>query len=407
MIYLKDLWIKDDHEFEQGVVRIVIASIVLIYFSLTQLHLTPIFFASLLYLIFSIAMEISCYLIKSPNKIRRLIGIVIDITIVSYALLVGGEIAAPFYGGYLWISIANGFRFGRVYLYFSTILGVIAFSLVLIFNAYWQQNSSMGLGLLIWQLLLPLYVSLLLKKLETTIEKAEKANRTKSEFLANMSHELRTPLNAIIGYSEMLEEDAIDNNETQTANDLNKIITAGRSLLTMINDILDLSKVEAGKAELHIETIKLDCLISEVEDIISPLKYQNNNYLQINNGCKINSLTTDHNKIRQILINILSNALKFTAHGTVKFDIGLSVKNGIQQLKFCISDTGIGMTEEQIKSLYKPFKQADSSTTKEYGGTGLGLTISKHFIDLLGGKIEIKSTPLEGSTFTVLLPLHN
>jgi len=407
MTSLKDLWIKGDHEFEQGVVRIVIASFVFIYFSLTQLHFTPILFASLLYLLFSIAMEVSCYLIKSPNKVRRLLGIVIDITMVSYALLVGDEIAAPFYGGYLWVCIANGFRFGRLYLYFATILSVIAFSLVLIFNTYWQQNSSMGLGLLIWQLLLPLYVSLLLKKLEATIEKAEKANRAKSEFLANMSHELRTPLNAIIGYSEMLEEDAIDNNETQTANDLNKIITAGKSLLSMINGILDLSKVESGKFELHIETVRLNSLISEVEDTIEPLKHQNNNSLQINNSCKINNLTTDYYKIRQILINILSNALKFTNHGTVKLDISLRVKNGTQQLKFCISDTGIGMTEEQIESLYKPFKQADSSTTKEYGGTGLGLTISKHFIDLLGGKIEIKSTPLEGSTFTILLPLNH
>jgi len=406
MISLKNLWLKDDHEFEQSVVRIVIALTAFIYLSLTQHHFTPVLLASLLYLIFSIAMLFSCYLIKSPDKARRLLGIVIDIAIVSYALLVGGEIAAPFYGGYLWISIANGFRFGRLYLYFSTILSVLAFSFVLNSNTYWQQNSSMGLGLLVWQLLLPLYVSLLLKKLETALDKAEKANKAKSEFLANMSHELRTPLNAIIGYSEMLEEDAVDNNETQTANDLNKIITAGRSLLTMINGILDLSKVEAGKFELHIETINLDNLISEIEDIISPLKHQNNNSVQINNTCKINEITTDHNKVRQVLINILTNALKFTAHGTVKLDIGLQVTGGTQQLRFCITDTGIGMTEEQIKSLYKPFKQADSSTTKEYGGTGLGLTISKHFIDLLGGKIEIKSTPLKGSMFTVLLPIQ-
>ena len=327
--------------------------------------------------------------------------------IVSYALIIGDEIATPFYGVYLWVSIGNGFRFGRYYLYFSTIFSVIVFSIVIFNSQYWQQHIELGLGLLIWQLLLPLYVSLLLKRLELAIQNAEQANKAKSNFLANMSHELRTPLNAIIGYSEILKEDADDRADEQTASDSFKITTAGKSLLSMINDILDLSKIEADKSELYLEPVKINMLIAEVRDIIEPLKYQNKNTLifeQENNDLEI---ITDHTKLRQILINLLSNAMKFTAQGTVKLTIEQQRQNKKEYLCFHVSDSGVGMTDEQIKTLYMPFSQADSSTTRQYGGTGLGLTITKHFVDMLGGKITINSTPFKGSVFTVCIPLNS
>lgn len=405
--HINKLWRKGDEEFEQGVIRVIIASAVFVYLFLNQNDFTEIVIASMLFLLFSIALTVSCYFIPSPDKYRRYTGIVIDNCIVTYALLAGDELTTPFYGVYLWVSIGNGFRFGRPYLYFSTAIGVIAFTGVLLTSLYWQEHIEMGYGLLIWQLLLPLYVSLLLKRLEAALQTAEQASKTKSEFLANMSHELRTPLNAIIGYSEMLEEDAKNNKDEQTSSDLNKIISAGKSLLDMINGILDLSKIEAGKSELHLEPVKIKTLISEVQDIIEPLTHKNKNQFIIDWAEKDIEFTADHIKLRQILINLLSNAMKFTAHGIVKLNVTKCGFNDNKQLCFIISDTGIGMTSEQIDMLYEPFKQADSSTTREYGGTGLGLTISRHFVDMMGGDIVIESEPLKGSTFTVYLPVNN
>ncbi|MCK5335345.1 MAG: hybrid sensor histidine kinase/response regulator, partial [Gammaproteobacteria bacterium] len=260
---LKKLWLKGDEEFEQSIIRIIIASVVFVYLLTTQDGFSHIHTASLLFLIFSISFTISCYFITAPSRTRRILGIITDNMIVSYALIIGDEIATPFYGVYLWVSIGNGFRFGRYYLYFSTIFSVIVFSIVIFNSQYWQQHIELGLGLLIWQLLLPLYVSLLLKRLELAIQNAEQANKAKSNFLANMSHELRTPLNAIIGYSEILKEDADDRADEQTASDSFKITTAGKSLLSMINDILDLSKIEADKSELYLEPVKINMLIAD------------------------------------------------------------------------------------------------------------------------------------------------
>lgn len=399
-------WRKGDSEFEQGIVRVLISCTVFLYLLINSDSFSHIVITSLLYAIFSIVLVLSCYFIKAPNNTRRYIGIVIDISITTYALLIGDELTTPFYGAYLWISIGNGFRFGRSYLYISTLISFIAFLTVLLISQYWQQHKEMGYGLLLWQLLLPIYVSFLLKKLETAIQTAEQANKAKSKFLANMSHELRTPLNAIIGYSEMLEEDAKENNEKQTENDLNKIITAGRSLLDMINDILDLSKIEAGRSELHLESINIKSLISEVHDTIEPLTPKNNNTLIFDKTNSDLQFSADYMKIRQVLMNLLSNAMKFTADGIVKLSVDLCNIDNKEQILFTITDTGIGMTPEQIDLLYEPFKQADSSTTRKYGGTGLGLTISKHFIEMMDGKILVESKPDKGSIFTVQLPLN-
>jgi two-component system, sensor histidine kinase RpfC len=402
---MSKLWRKSDKEFEQGIIRIFISAAVFIYLLINENFFSQILITSLLYLVFSIVLTLSCYFIQTPNKIRRHVGIIVDISIITYALLIGDAVATPFYGAYLWVSIGNGFRYGRFYLYISTTLSSIAFIGVLLTSQYWQQHSEIGYGLLIWQLILPLYVSFFLKHLEVAIQIAEQASKTKSEFLANMSHELRTPLNAIIGYSEMLEEDARDNNEEQTIIDLNKIITAGKSLLYMINDILDLSKIEAGKSELHLESIKINSLINEIRDIIEPLKSKNNNELIFDLTDDDFQFTADYIKIRQVIINLLSNSMKFTIHGSVKLTIKKCDIDNEKYLLFIITDTGIGMTQQQIDQLYEPFKQADSSTTRKYGGTGLGLTISKHFVEMMGGQIVVKSEQLKGSEFTVQLPV--
>jgi signal transduction histidine kinase/DNA-binding response OmpR family regulator len=234
---------------------------------------------------------------------------------------------------------------------------------------------------------------------------AEAASRTKSSFLANMSHELRTPLNAIIGYSEILREDAADRGDAASQADLVKIEAAGKHLLGLINDILDLSKIEAGRVDIHFENIDIKRMVADVSTLVSPLVARNGNKLNIEMAPDAGSMRCDLVKLKQCLVNLLSNAAKFTKDGTVTLAIAQKpIKDGKPGFVFSVKDSGIGMTEEQMGRLFQAFTQADTSTTRNYGGTGLGLTITKHFAEMLGGTVKVTSEPGKGSTFTIELP---
>jgi PAS domain S-box-containing protein len=245
-------------------------------------------------------------------------------------------------------------------------------------------------------------------KLYKAKEAAEAANVSKSQFLANMSHELRTPLNAIIGYSEILQEDAFDLGEDDFVIDLEKIHKAGNHLLGLINDILDLSKIEAGQTELDLETFDLSEVIQEVATTVKPLFLRNSNRLNVEYPDRIGDFHSDRMKLIQILFNLLSNAAKFTQQGTITFSVEriTNDENSYDSdwLIFNCADTGIGMTAEQVQKLFQPFTQADASTTRKYGGTGLGLAIAQKYSRMLGGEITVKSEFGKGSTFTVILP---
>ena len=246
-------------------------------------------------------------------------------------------------------------------------------------------------------------------------EAAESASKVKSSFLANMSHELRTPLNAIIGYSEILLEDAADRGDKASVADLEKIQAAGKHLLGLINDILDLSKIEAGRMDVYLEHVFLTQLVDEVKTIVEPMMKKNGNTLVIDCPLEIGSLQTDLTKLKQSIINLLGNAAKFTKNGTVTLRLSrqrppdspspqAGEDGATQWVKFEVIDSGIGMSEEQMSRLFQAFTQADSSTTRNFGGTGLGLTITRHFCAMLDGSIEVNSAPGHGSTFTILLP---
>jgi len=235
-------------------------------------------------------------------------------------------------------------------------------------------------------------------------EAAEQANRTKSAFLANMSHELRTPLNAIIGYSEMLQEEAEDLEQQEFIPDLKKIHGAGKHLLALINDILDLSKIESGKMELFIEDFDLATLIKDVQSTIMPLVEKNANVLEVNYPDDLGGMHADITRIRQVLFNLLSNASKFTEKGTVTLDAHAEQAGEREWMVFEVKDTGIGLTEEQLGKLFQAFTQADASTSRKYGGTGLGLVISRRFCQIMGGDITVTSEQGKGSVFTVRVP---
>ena len=240
-----------------------------------------------------------------------------------------------------------------------------------------------------------------MKAAQIASAQAEEANQTKSQFLANMSHELRTPLNAIIGYSEMLIEEITDRAIPNLAPDMRKIHGAGKHLLGLINNILDLSKVEAGKMELFLETLEIAPMIEEVADTLRPLIDKNHNRLEIVFSEEIGSMRADVTKLRQSLFNLLSNASKFTQNGTITLTVEPLKPDWIT---FKVSDTGIGMTLAQQAKLFQSFTQADASTTRQYGGTGLGLAITQQFCELMGGKIQVESEHGQGTTFTIHLP---
>ena len=233
---------------------------------------------------------------------------------------------------------------------------------------------------------------------------AEAANRAKSAFLANMSHELRTPLNAIIGYSEMLAEDAADAGDTGSIEDLDKIQTAGRHLLALINDVLDLSKIEADKMTVFLETIDLEAMLREIASTMHPLAEKQSNLFLMELFGPLGEMHSDSTKIRQILFNLLSNALKFTKGGRIILRVTRFAGDLGDWIRFEVRDTGIGMGRDQIERIFEAFTQADTTTTRKYGGTGLGLAISQRFSRMLGGDIRVVSEPGAGSTFTVELP---
>ncbi|MEA5539792.1 response regulator [Limnoraphis robusta Tam1] len=247
-------------------------------------------------------------------------------------------------------------------------------------------------------------------------EAAVAASRAKSTFLANMSHELRTPLNAIIGYGEILAEEAEDSGYGDLVPDLERICNAGRNLLTLINDILDISKIEAGRMDLYLEALNISTLIESVISTAQPLVDRNGNTLEVECDSEIEMMIADVTKVQQILLNLLSNAAKFTTAGQIKLKVssllpepqnleyGESENSATSFIQFQVSDTGIGMSPEQLDILFQPFTQGDASTTRRYGGTGLGLTISQRFCQMMGGSITVESQLDRGSTFTVILP---
>ena len=236
-------------------------------------------------------------------------------------------------------------------------------------------------------------------------ERAEEASHAKSRFVANVSHELRTPLTVIIGYSQLLQEEAAGRGNARLETDLGRIQDSGSHLRNLINDLLDLSKIEAGKMTLFLEDFDVARLVSDVAASTHTLAAQNSNHFAVDCPPDIGALHGDVTKVRQTLLNLLSNACKFTRQGRIRLAARREAGNGSQWIAFCVEDTGIGIAEADLAKLFQPFTQGDPSTTRRFGGTGLGLALSRRFCEMMGGTLTVNSQPGRGSTFTARLPV--
>jgi two-component system, sensor histidine kinase RpfC len=333
-----------------------------------------------------------------PLPIRRYVNIFLDIAFASFAFYLLGEYGAPLIGAYLFLIFGYGFRYGNKYLYISTVFSIAGISLVMIYSPYWQSEIMHGYGAIISITILSAYVSTLISLLHKSVNEANSANEAKSQFLANMSHEIRTPLNGVVGMSSLLSTTELDSKQEEYSSTIN---ASAKTLLALINDILDISKIEAGKITIEQADFDLHSLINSTAKMLSPQAENKGLKFNIHISPEIPFLLIgDEQHLRQIIINLISNAIKFTQNGSIEIVLSLvSSTDNKTKIMFEVIDTGIGIAVESRSRIFDKFTQADASTTRNFGGTGLGMAIAKQLVDAMNGEIGLTSVLGEGSTF--------
>ena len=396
---------RPDSEHEQALIRLAIAVIIVGYFFTSALldgEVTqseyPALSLSVLILLFSIGI-ISWILINQKISVaRRLLGMMIDLCASAYCMYLSGEVGTPIFGIFLWVTFGNGFRYGEKYLYAAMTISVIGFLSVLLASDYWAKHHTLGIGLLLSLIVLPLYVATLVRQLHMALAHAKEASQAKSQFLANMSHEIRTPLNGVIGMSHLMLGTSLQQEQKDYAQTIH---ASAQTLLTLIEDILDISKIEAGKVELETVDFDLHGLVNSIAMMLAPQAHAKGINFSVHIAPETPYLLRgDSLHVRQVLINLVGNAVKFTDAGEVEIRIKLLKEETTSaNIRFEVNDTGIGIPAEAQARVFESFTQADESTTRRYGGTGLGTTIAKQLVELMGGRIGLRSTPGDGSTF--------
>jgi two-component system sensor histidine kinase RpfC len=332
------------------------------------------------------------------SPVRRGLGIFGDLSTTSIGIAAAGGAGAPLYIVLLWVIFGNGFRYGRAYLFAASAFGTLTFGAAIHFNPYWQGKLPLGIGLMVGLVVLPLYISSLLKKLTIAGKRAEEANRAKNRFLANMSHEMRTPLNGIIGMLDLLKETPLSTEQEELTKTIDD---SAHTLLFLMQDVLDLSKIEAGKVSVEVKDFDLYALVKHTVAILEPQA----RFKGLSTSLRVPSnvpflLRGDPLLLRQVLLNLLGNAMKFTEKGEVGVRVTLDSETPrLAMVRFEVVDSGIGISADAQRRIFDRFTQADESITRRFGGTGLGTTISKEIVEMMGGTIGVRSEPGRGSTF--------
>lgn len=353
----------------------------------------------------SIGSVLFCWILWAPGKsnVRRIIGMIADYGLMSTAMAFMGEPLAWLYVIMMWVTVGNGLRYGNRFLAGAVSMAAIGFAVVLLTNAYWGSNLSLGVGLLVGLIAVPMYLSGLLRQLTRATQEAHRANEAKSRFLANMSHEFRTPLNGLSGMSELLATTRLDSEQREC---LSTIQASTRSMLALVEDVLDISAIEAGKLKLDIAEFSPRELIDNVGMILLPQARAKKLSYEVRIAADVpDKVRGDSRHLRQVLLNLAGNAVKFTDLGSVRLEVTTFAAAGDKVgLRFTVTDTGIGIPVSMQARLFEAFEQADVSLSRRYGGTGLGTTIAKALAESMGGSIGFESAEQRGSSFWVNIP---